>query len=140
MTRDWIIDGFDKKEWKQIKKIIKNREFADGEFFGCIMCGALCFDIIMHDMDMDDDGKCSNYKLFADAYLLGIDSGYGYTYNNETPYDEDDGILLMFDTTKNYEETLQSFLEQIDKRTIENKRWAEFADKTSPLWKDEKGV
>ena len=132
---DWKVDGFDAKAWDGIKRTIAETEFIEGnDFFGCFKCGALCFDIVLRDVSYT--GKPIEWLLCADAYLLGIDSGYGYTKRG-TPYDENDGICLEFDLEKEFEETLKSFTDQIDKATQENKTWTEYANKTDLTWEME---
>ena len=69
--------------------------------------------------------------------MLGEDTGYGYTPESNTPYDECDGFRMYFDVTKSYDETLMSFIEQAERKTNWDRRWSEFADKTDPKWEDE---
>ena len=133
--RNWVVKGFDAKAWKAVKNTIAKKNFYTeySDVFGQIMCGALCFDLVLRDYSDYDSG----WGFSADAYLLGIDSGYGYTRDG-TPYDEDDCVMLKYDTRKGFEETLKSFLEQIEHEVQKNKRWAEYADKTDLRWEEVK--
>ena len=129
---EWIVNGFDKKAWDDIRSTIANNRFIDGnDFFGNFMCGALCFDIVLRDLDVDE------WALCADAYELGEDTGYGYTEKG-TPYDEGDGFVLAFDVKNSFEETLKSFLDQITEHTLNDQIWLSYANKTEPKWEDER--
>lgn len=134
---EWKIDGFDASAWEDIKKTIAEGEYCTdhSDYFGAFECGALCYDIVLRDVEYSD-GVVTEWILCADAYLLGWDTGYGYTVNG-TPYEEGDGTGLEFDLNDGFEETLASFIEQLDKATVENKTWLEYANKTEPRWEDE---
>ena len=133
---NWKVDRFDAKAWELIKETIKNDCLFNGtDFFGCIKCGALCFDIVLRD-GRYSDGRPTEWFLSADAYLLGDDTGYGYTKRG-TPYDEDDGFALEYDLEKGYDETLASFIEQINEAIQNNRKWTEYANKTDHVWEME---
>lgn len=126
----WLIDRFNAESWDNIKWTIEQNEFIAGnDWFGNFKCGALCWDIVLRDAG-------NEWLLCADAYLLGVDSGYGYTKYN-VPYDEGDSICLEYDINKTYEEILESIKAQLDKATAESKELAEFANKTDPVWKED---
>ena len=133
--RDWFNDGFNEESWWNIQETIRRGDFIDGnDVFGQIMCGAICFDLTLRDTDWVD-GRCSEWLLCAEAFLLGENTGYGYTNIGRIPYDYCDGFCLEFDVSNDYQTTLQSFLKQIDDAVNNNLTWAEFADKTDPIWK-----
>lgn len=127
----WIVEGFDETAWLRIVDTIKRGKFIDGnDYFGNFHKGALCVDIVLRDADKGE------WLLCADGYLLGLDTGYGYTASG-TPYEEGGGLALDFDIAKSYEETLKSFLEQIDEEAQTDKGWKEYASKTEPTWENE---
>ena len=130
--RDWKTHGFTEDAWEALKESIAKCQFCTkySNFFGNIYCGALVYDLVLYDTDDD-------WTLCADAYLLGEDTGYGYTPERNTPYDEGDGFRMDFDVTKSYDETLMSFIEQAERMTNSDRTWTEFADKTDPKWEDE---
>lgn len=120
---------FNDSSWEAVKDTIQEDEFHTeySDFFGCITCGAVCFDLVLRDVDSD------GYLFCADPYILGIDSGYAYAKDG-TPYDEYDGFCLDFDTNMNFEDTLSSFISQIDTFTANDKTLAEYAGKTDMTW------
>lgn len=128
---DWEVKSFDHSAWDAVKDTIKNHKYCTeySDYFGCIICGAVCFDIVLRDVDSD------GYLLCADAYIIGIDSGYGYTKDG-TPYDEYDGLCLSYDLNDSFEDALSSFISQIDTFTANDKRLTEYANKTNIAWKD----
>ena len=130
--RNWVVDGFGVKEWENIKASIRTGRFVEGDYYGAIKCGALCWDIVLRDCSYRN-GKCVEWLLCADAYLLGRDTGYGYTRSG-IPYDYADGLCLKFDISKGYEQTLCDFLTQIDEEVESTELWAEYADKTDLIW------
>ena len=133
--RKWHVDGFDENAWSQIKETIRRGDFIDGnDVFGQIMCGAICFDLTLRDTDWVGD-KCTEWILDAEAFLLGEDTGYGYTVSG-IPYDYGNGTVLKFGMHADYQSTLQDFLEQIDGAVNNDRIWAEFADKTDLVWED----
>lgn len=134
---NWKVDGFDAKAWDDIKRTIAEGNYCTehSDFFGCFKCGALCFDIVLRDASYSD-GTVEEWLLCADAYLLGWDTGYGYTKLG-TPYEECDGFGLEFDLNKSFDETLKSFTDQIDKATQQDKTWIEYANKTDITWEME---
>lgn len=138
MTRTWVVDGFDPEAWKKIRETIQMKNYINGsDYFGAIMCGAVCFDIVLRDVG-DTDGI--EWLLCADPYILGIDSGYGYTRNRETPYDEYDGFALEFCRHMTFEDALRSFIEQIDDFTAKDVTLSAHADRTDIAWKDDMGI
>ncbi len=131
--RDWFVDGFTAEEWWNIQETIRRGNFIDGnDVFGQIMCGALCFDLTLRDTEWDGD-RCKEFVLTAEAFLLGENTGYGYTVNG-TPYDYGDWVCLKFDVHQDYQTTLASFLKQIDDAVNNDTIWAKFADTTNPVW------
>lgn len=128
---NWDVVTFDRSAWNSIIETIQKDKFCTeySDYFGHVICGAVCFDIVLRDVDGD------GYLLCADPYLLGIDSGYGYT-KDETPYDEYDGFCLDYDTNNSFDSTLSSFISQIDTFTAADKTLTEYANKTDVTWKD----
>lgn len=139
MKRNWFVDGFTEEAWGAMKKTIADGKYSTpfSDFFGGIMCGAVCFDLVLRDIDYDEDGKVSGWELDADPYILGIDSGYGYTLRN-TPYDQYDGLVLTFHKHMTYADTLRSFIEQIDEFTVNDATLSLSADRQDMMWKDER--
>ena len=132
--RDWFVDGFDAEAWWNIQETIRRGNFIDGnDVFGQIMCGALCFDLTLRDTEWNCN-RCEEFILTAEAFLLGENTGYGYTVNG-TPYDYGECVCLTFDVHQDYQTTLKSFLEQIDHAVNNDMIWAKFADTTNPVWK-----
>lgn len=127
----WDVKSFDRSAWDAVKDTIQNNKYRTeySDYFGCVICGAVCFDLVLRD--------CGNneYLFCADPYIIGIDSGYGYT-NDGTPYDEYDGFCLDYDTDKSFEETLSSFTSQIDKFTTTDNTLTEYANKTDVTWEE----
>lgn len=128
---DWEVKTFDRSAWDAVKDTIKNNEYRTeySDYFGCIIYGAVCFDLVLRDVDSD------GYLFCADPYILGIDSGYGYTKDG-TPYDEYDGFCLDYNTDDSFDDALSSFISQIDTFTAEEKKLTEYANKTDVVWKD----
>lgn len=128
---NWDVITFDRSAWDAIKETIRKNEFYTeySDYFGHIICGAVCFDIVLRDCDSDE------YLLCADPYLLGIDAGYGYTKDG-TPYDQYDGFCLNYDVNDSFDAALSSFINQIDTFTANDKTLTEYANKTSVTWKD----
>ena len=137
LNMEWKTTNFDESAWSDIKKTIADGNFTTdhSDFFGNFTCGALCFDIVLRDIE-ESDGIITEWELCADAYLLGLDTGYGYTENG-TPYEENGGFGLKFDLSKSFDETLASFIEQINKSTQADKTWLEYANKTDLTWEME---
>ena len=127
----WDTKSFNHSAWNAINETIQKNEFCTehSDYFGHVTCGAVCFDLVLRDCDSD------GYLLCADPYLLGIDSGYGYTIDG-TPYDEYDGFCLDYDVNDSFETALSSFINQIDTFTSNNKTLTEYANKTDVTWKD----
>ena len=126
----WNAKTFDKAAWNDVKETIHKGSFCTehSDYFGCITCGAVCFDLVLRDCD-------GEYLFCADPYLLGKDTGYGYTKDG-TPYDEYDGLCLDYDVSLNFDDTLSSFIRQIEEYTAGDKTLTEYADKTDVTWKD----
>lgn len=132
--RNWYVDGFDAEAWDKLKETVRRGSFIDGnDVFGQIMCGAICFDLTLRDTEYVDH-KCTEWLLCAEAFLLGEDTGYGYTLNG-TPYDYGDCVVLEFSTRKGYAHTLYDFIMQIDKAVEDDKIWAKSADRTDITWR-----
>ena len=104
----WDTKSFNRSAWNAINETIQKDEFCTehSDYFGHVTCGAVCFDLVLRDCDSD------GYLLCADPYLLGIDSGYGYTIDG-TPYDEYDGFCLDYDVNDSFETALSSFITQM---------------------------
>ena len=132
MMNGWTTNRFDAKAWEAIKTDIKKREFVTehSDYFGCIRKGAICFDIVLRNVDNEE------WILCADAYILGENTGYGYTVKG-TPYDEADGIPLEFSIAKDFNSTLQSFIEQIDKAVRNDLIWFKASERTDLTWEME---
>lgn len=126
---NWDVITFDRYAWDDVKKTIQNDSFCTehSDYFGHIICGAVCFDLVLRDADSD------GYLLCADPYLIGIDSGYGYTKDG-TPYDEYDGFCLYYDPDSSFDDALSSFIAQIDNFTAADKMLTEYANKTDVTW------
>ena len=128
---NWNVKSFDSSAWHDVKETILKDEFCTehSDYFGCISHGAVCFDLVLRD--------CGNNEFLfcADPYLLGIDSGYGYTTDG-TPYDEYDGFCLYYNVNDSFDDTLSSFINQIDKFTANDTTLAEYANKTDVTWKE----
>lgn len=128
---NWNTESFTRSAWAAVKVTIREdnlcTEYSD--YFGCVTCGAVCFDLVLRD--------CGNneYLFCADPYILGIDTGYGYT-NDGTPYDEYDGFCLDYNVNDSFEKALSSFINQINKFTANDKTLTEYANKTDVTWKD----
>lgn len=92
MTWSW-----DKNQEKEICSFLRdvNKNTSDpGEYdFLCnVRCGELCFDIVERETDP------GVMKVFADLYVGGIDSGYGYSETGY-PYDYMDDIGYVWDAS-----------------------------------------
>lgn len=126
---NWHVKLFNSSAWDAVKDTINDDDFHTeySDYFGSISCGAVCFDLVLRDVDSD------GYLFCADPYLLGIDSGYAYTKDG-TPYDEYDGFCLDYDTSMNFEDTLSSFINQIDSFTANDQTLTEYASKTDLIW------
>lgn len=128
---NWDVKIFDHSAWDAVKETIQKDSFCTehSDYFGCVVCGAVCFDLVLRDADSD------GYLFCADPYLLGIDSGYGYTVDG-TPYDEYDGFCLDYDVNDSFEDALSSFIRQIDTFTANDKTLSEYAIKTDVTWEN----
>lgn len=128
---DWDVITFDRSAWDDVKETIQKDEFCTehSDYFGHVICGAVCFDLVLRDCGND------GYLFCADPYLIGIDSGYGYTKDG-TPYDEYDGFCLDYDTSSSFEDALSSFISQIDRFTANDKTLTAYANHTDTTWKE----
>lgn len=61
-------------------------ELALDECYGNIICGDLCFDVVVRYFEEDKPCVC------LDCYVANEDTGYGY--RNGMPYDYADGIVI----------------------------------------------
>lgn len=136
---NWNNDGFTAGKWEDIKQTIRNGEFFDGnDYFGCFKCGALCFDIVLR--DVSDHEWC----LCADGYILGENTGYGYTKNG-TPYDESDTIALSDNYDDDFADVMnmdyvgavEMITQKIDKAVRNDLILQEYANKTDLTWEME---
>ena len=127
---NWDVKIFDHSAWDAVKETIQKDSFCTehSDYFGCVVCGAVCFDLVLRDVDSD------GYLFCADPYILGIDSGYGYT--SGIPYDEYDGFCLDYDINDSFEDALSSFINQIDTFTANDNTLTEYASKTELTWKE----
>lgn len=142
---NWKTERIFSKDWEFLKKVLAgDLHLEDDEWdnyetiylyngccYGHLMCGALCFDIVL----LNDDKAVRTYWLGAKAYLLGR-TGYGYT-ENYTPYDYNGGVDLKVDLQNNYEDFIESLCKQLDKAVGNNKLWHKFAAKTRVTWEKE---
>ena len=136
MARNWIVNGFTQEAWKAIKETIRSCDFSTSfsDYFGAIMCGAVCFDIVLREVG---DNKNIEWLLCADPYILGIDSGYGYTREHQVPYDEHDGFAFEFYKHAPFEDTLRNFIEQVDEFTAKDATLSMHADRKDLTWKND---
>ena len=135
--RGWIVT-VTKEEWEALRNDIEmdKSDYPTGmcglsEFFdvyGNFMKGALCVDVVYRDIDEPE------WLLCGDGYILGEDTGYGYTNNGNIPYDEADGFCFKFDTSKTYEEMMNSMIDQIEAYIATDERWREAIAKTDLIW------
>lgn len=128
----WIINDFNSDAFEKVKKAFASGKSTTLDYLGCFKRGALCFDIVLRDIS-DHMGNVEEWLMCADAFLLGIDSGYGYTQKG-TPYDEDDSVTLDFDPGKSFDENLANIILQLDKEVQQNPKWNEFANKNDLTW------
>lgn len=75
-----------KNQDKEIKRFLKHAKRPTNEecdFIANVRCGELCFDLVERETGDTDKPE---YTLFADLYVGGINTGYGYG-KNDYPYD-----------------------------------------------------
>lgn len=89
LSFEW--DMFSEDRYNEMKKELPN------DYVGAVYIGDISIDILYDTTD--------NMLMF-DFYVLGEDTGYGYTLKSDTPYDYADGIGLKLDvfTNMSYEE------------------------------------
>lgn len=77
---------------KTIEKYLLERGDDEDNYVGAVRCGDLCFDFVDREVDRN------KYRLFADLYVGGEDTGYGYG-KNDYPYDHngDCGCSWIYD-------------------------------------------
>lgn len=80
--------------------------------YGCIYCGALCFDIIPRFYTYGTDYY---EEVDLDCYILGVDSGYGILEDG-TPYDQAPyiGATVDFPRGLSKKEFLQNCKDEIN--------------------------
>ena len=136
--RGWIVK-VTKELWEALKHDVE-LDKADNPYtnltdnfdvYGNFMKGALCVDVVYRDIDEYE------WLLCGDGYILGEDTGYGYTWKDKIPYDEADGFRFEFDTTKTYEEMMNSMIDQIEAYIATDKRWQEAVAKTDIVWTED---
>lgn len=136
--RGWIVKVTN-EEWEWLKKDIEmeksdNAYTGLSDFFDCygnFMKGALCVDIVYRDVDVNE------WILCGDGYILGDETGYGYTLKDNIPYDEADGFTFTFYPDKTYEEMMDSMIDQIEAEIVKNKRWKEASERTDIVWRED---
>lgn len=134
--RGWIVK-VTKGKWEALKHDVEMDKEDYGklsEFWDCygnFMKGALCVDVVYRDTGDPE------WLLCGDGYILGEDTGYGYTREDNIPYDEADGFCFEFDTTKTYEEMMNSMIDQVEAYIATDKRWQEAIAKTDLVWTED---
>lgn len=134
--RGWIVK-VTKEMWEALKHDVEMDKEDYGklsEFWDCygnFMKGALCVDVVYRDIDEPE------WLLCGDGYILGDETGYGYTLKDNIPYDEADGFTFTFYPDKSYDEMMDSMIDQIEAEIAKNKRWKEASDRTDLVWKED---
>ena len=127
--RGWIVE-FTELAWLNIKNIVQTDDYLEeGDYYGCFKKGALCIDIVLRSDDKE-------WSLCGDAYILGEDTGYGYTRDNETPYDEADGCIFEYNIHKRYDDMVDSIIDQLGECVDKIKRWKIASERTDLVWKE----
>lgn len=90
----WTWDKNQEKEIKSFLKDVSKNTSDPGEYdFLCnVRCGELCFDIVERETDP------GVMKVFADLYVGGIDTGYGYSKDGY-PYDFMEDVGYVWDVS-----------------------------------------
>lgn len=117
----WIWKDERVKEF--LETIKKDRNDAPMDFIGEVRTGNICFDMV----EREAEGK---YYLWADLYVGGIDSGYGYGLNNY-PYDFVDDTDYVWDSEKLQGldvETVKNLIEEKLDELISNSKLVHFKD------------
>ena len=65
---NWDVITFDRSAWDDVKETIQKDEFCTehSDYFGHVICGAVCFDLVLRDCGSD------GYLFCADPYILGV--------------------------------------------------------------------
>ena len=109
----------------------------DGEYYGSLYYGGLCFDLVVREYNSDafDPGFAINNKVVdLVCYILDIDSGYGYL-NNDIPYDFYEYCGTSVQIPKNI--TKEQFLKECDKEIksfIKNCNLKKYLKFTAKKW------
>lgn len=107
---DWR--EFTEKDFVNYCAMVENDQILDNDYVGCVRVGELCFDFVYR---YDGEQETLDY----DMYLGGVDTGYGYSKIDGTPYTEggggifEDGLLigLSYDEFKQtVEKTITNFI------------------------------
>lgn len=91
---NWTWDKNQEKEIKSFVKDVSKNTSDPGEYdFLCnVRCGELCFDIV------ERETNPGVMKVFADLYVGGIDTGYGYSKDGY-PYDFMEDVGYVWDVS-----------------------------------------
>lgn len=84
MKFNW--DGFTEEDFVDYCAKMENDQVCDGDFFGSVRVGDLCFDLVARENSNDFVIDALDYDL----YIGGIDDGYSYGKDNY-PYTEGGG-------------------------------------------------
>lgn len=139
--RGWIVQVTEEK-WAALKADVNKNKSDDGgyweglsdffDYYGCFKKGALCVDIVYRDVTKDE------WIICADGYILGEDTGYGYTKDGrDIPYDMADGFSMEFYPDKTYEEMIDSMIDQIESYIEKDKYWKAAIDRTDLVWEED---
>ena len=97
---------FTKEDFEKCKK-----ENA-GDYVGNIRTGNLCFDIIQ----VEDDAT-----LWIDCYVGGVDSGYGYSMNDDNyPYDYISEVGAAIELNEYKDLTYEQFVSKVEKELTDS--------------------
>ena len=115
MKFNW--DNFTAEDFVNYCAMMENGMLKGDDYVGSVRVGALCFDLLTRVY------KDKQMYLDYDLYVGGVDTGYGYSKENNYPYDYEGGssfidscISMPYDEFKVYvEKELKVYLECEDK-------------------------
>lgn len=112
-------DNFPKEKWKQLMFDVNRDDLwmIDGNYYGCVRIGDLCFDIRTVTISYPD---YTEYYIDGDLYVGGFDDGYAYSdIEPDYPYTfVGDGADMAFEEFKKLK-TYEEFKELFEERAIE---------------------
>jgi hypothetical protein len=122
------------KNWRNFLHDSKKKNIGhfseDCDYYGNCCIGNLCAEI-MHTCDDSDE---TSWYSYTNIYALGIDDGYGYTRENETPYTLISDGFQVPANCKTFESFKATFEKRFEELIESNEKWKELANMPLGNW------